>query len=88
MIPVIWPTVSMVMITYIIVPFTVYNQPLILANNGSYGTRTLALLAIQELKKPDVYYAATINILLACVSMPIALTARKLLSKVFTVVEV
>ena len=86
-IPVIWPTLVMVMITYIIVPFTISTQPLILAANGSNGTRTLALLAIQELKKPDVYYSATINILLACVSMPIALISRKLLMKVYSVVE-
>lgn len=87
-VPIIWPTLSMVIVLTAMVPFTIYMQPLIICANGDYGTRTIALLAMQEIKRPDVYFAAAINILLACVSIPFVLIVKKLTDKAFAVVEV
>lgn len=87
-IPVIWPTLSMVIVLTATVPFQVYMQPLLLSANGAYGTRTIALLAMQELKRPDPYFAAAINILIACVSIPTVLIVKKLTDKAFETVEV
>ena len=87
-IPVIWPTLSMVIVLTATVPFTVYMQPLLIANTGDVGTRTSALLAMQELKRPDPYFSAAIYILIACVSLPTVLVVKKLTDKAFETVEV
>ena len=85
--PIIWPTLSMILVITCMVPFTVYMQPMIIAFNGQADTTTFALLAIQQLTA-DPYYAATISVLSACVSIPAVLIVRKLLDRVFPVVEV
>lgn len=87
-IPVIWPTLSIVILMYVMTPFNIYTQPLLLAGNGSYGTTTIHLLAMNVLREPDPYYAAAINILVACVSIPTSIIIRKLLNKAFSVVEI
>lgn len=87
-IPVIWPTLSIVLLMYIMTPFNIYVQPLLLAENGSYGTTTINLMAMNELRKPDPHYAAAINILVACVSIPVSIIIRKLLDRVYSVVEI
>ncbi len=45
-IPFIWPTLSIAIVMYVLTPFTLYMQPLMLAENGRYGTTTIALLII------------------------------------------
>jgi len=87
-VPIIWSTLSMVIVLTVTVPFQVYMQPLLLAANGDHGTRTIALLAIQETKRPDPYFAATINILIACISIPTVLIVKKLTDKAFETVEI
>lgn len=86
-IPVIWSTLSMVLVITCMVPFTVYMQPLIIAFNGQAKTTTISLLAIQQLTG-DPYYSAAISVLIACVSIPTVLIVRKLLDRVFPVVEI
>ena len=87
-IPVIWPTFAMIIVLTVTTPFQIYMQPLILAANGAHGTRTIALLAIQEIKRPDPYFAAAIYILIACVSMPTVLITKKITDKIYDTVEV
>ncbi len=87
-VPVIWPTLSIVILMYLMTPFTLFSQPLMLAQNGQYGTTTLALLAMNEIRRPDPYYASAIYIMIACVSIPLSILARKGMSKMFTVVEI
>ena len=87
-IPFIWPTLSIAIVMYVLTPFTIYMQPLMLAENGRYGTTTIALLIINEIKRPDPYYAAAIKILVSCISFPLALLLQKGLSKLFTGVEI
>ena len=88
-IPVIWPTLEVVIIIYALSPFTIYSQPLMLAQNGMYGTLTLKLLAINQLKiNQNPYFAAAINLLIACVSIPLSIILRKVLDKAYTVAEI
>ena len=86
-IPVIWSTLTMVLVLTCMVPFTIYMQPLIIAFNGQAQTTTISLLAIQQLTA-DPYYSAAISVLIACVSIPTVLKVRKLLDRVFPVVEI
>lgn len=86
-IPVIWPTLSMVLVLTCMVPFTVYMQPMIIAFDGQAGTTTISLLAIRQLVA-DPYYSAAISVLIACVSIPTVLIVRKLLDRAFPVVEI
>ena len=86
-IPVIWSTLTMVLVLTCMVPFTIYMQPLIIAFNGQAQTTTISLLAIQQLTA-DPYYSAAISVLIACVSIPTVLIVRKLLDRVFPVVEI
>ena len=88
-VPIIWPTLSMILVLTWMVPFTIYMQPLMIAFNGQANTTTIALLALQFLKdKNNPYYSAAISILIALVSVPTTLLLRKALDRVFTVVEV
>jgi len=87
-VPVIWPTLSIVILIYLLSPLTIYAQPLMLTENGRYNTMTLKLLAINEIKRPDPYYASAINLIIACVSIPLSIFLRKLMDKMFTVVEI
>ncbi len=86
-IPVIWSTLTMVLVLTCMVPFTIYMQSLIIAFNGQAQTTTISLLAIQQLTT-DPYYSAAISVLIACVSIPTVLIVRKLLDRVFPVVEI
>lgn len=85
-IPTIWSTLSMVIILTLMVPATVYMQPLLLVPDGRKDTTTLALLVMQQLKvNHDAYFSAAISITVAAVTLPIVLVVKKLLDKVFTV---
>lgn len=86
-IPIIWQTLSMIIVVTCMVPFTIYMQPLIIAFNGQAETTTISLLAIQELTD-NPYYSASISVLIACVSIPFVFIVRKLLDKVYPIVEV
>lgn len=86
-IPIIWPTLTMVMVMTCMVPFTVYMQPLIIAFGGQAETTTIALVSINLLNESP-YYSAAISVLIACVSIPTVLIVRKLLDRVFPVVEI
>lgn len=88
-VPVIWPTFSMIVVLTWMVPFTVYMQPMMISFNGQNNTTTIALFALQTLRdKYNPYYSSAISILIALVSVPTTLLLRKLLDRMFTVVEI
>ena len=88
-IPIIWPTMSMVLVLTWMVPFTVYNQPLIIhANEGANkDTATWALYVMLKVKA-DQFYASALSIMAALISIPTTLILQKALEKVFPVIEV
>lgn len=88
-VPVIWPTFSMIVVLTWMVPFTVYMQPMMISFNGQNNTTTIALFALQTLRdKYNPYYSSAISILIALVSVPTTLLLRKILDRMFTVVEI
>ena len=57
--------------------------------NGQNNTTTIALFALQTLRdKYNPYYSSAISILIALVSVPTTLLLRKILDRMFTVVEI
>lgn len=45
-------------------------------------------MAIQTLRSGDMYYSATISVILSMVSIPLMLLARKVLNRIYEDVEV
>lgn len=86
--PIMWPTLSMILMTSVGIPFSVYMHSLLLTNGGQAGTGTLGLMAIQTLRSGDMYYSATISVILSMVSIPLMLLARKVLNRIYEDVEV
>ena len=87
--PIIWPTLSMILLTSVNIPFTVYMHSLLLTpNSGVSGTGTLGLLVITTLRGGDMYYSAAISILLSVISIPLMLGVKKLLNRIYEDVEV
>lgn len=87
-VPCIWPTLSLVLLIYLLSPFTIFTQPLMLAENGKYGTTTIQLYILNEIKKPNPYYAAACSIMVACITIPLSVIIRKLMNRMFSVVEI
>ncbi len=86
-IPCIWPTLSIVILMYALAPFTIFNQPLMLTENGKYDTMTIQLYILNEIKKPNPYYAAACSIMLACITIPLSIILRKVMNRMFSTVE-
>ena len=59
-----------------------------LAENGKYGTTTIQLYILNEIKKPNPYYAAACSIMVACITIPLSVIIRKLMNRMFSVVEI
>lgn len=93
-IPIIWPTMSMVLVLSWMVPFTVFNQPLMIAGetgnpNGSKGTITWSLYVMDIIKnRQNPYLGSALSILATLISLPSTLLIQKALEKVFPMVEV
>ena len=86
--PVMWPTLSMILLTSINIPFTVYMHSLLLTNGGQAKTGTLGLMVIQTLRTGNMYYSAAISVLLSVISIPLMLVAKNLLNRIYEDVEV
>ena len=78
---------AIVYVAVAVSPLAVSLETLIIAFNGQAETTTISLLAIQELTR-NPYYSAAISVLIACVSIPFVFVVRKLLNKVYPIVEV
>ncbi len=89
-IPIIWPTMSMVIVLSWMVPFTVYNQPLMISadsGNNETGTATWSLHVMTKVKS-NQYYASALSVMSSLISLPTTLLLQKALEQMFPVVEV
>ena len=86
--PIAWPTISMILITSACIPFTMYMHSQLLTNGGQADTGTLALMAVQLLRNGDMYYSATVSVILSMVSIPIMLVVKHFLNKIYDDVQV
>jgi len=65
-----------------------YMHSLLLTNGGQAKTGTLGLMVIQTLRTGNMYYSAAISVLLSLISIPLMLSAKKFLNKIYEDVEV
>lgn len=85
--PIMWPTLSMILLTSVNIPFGMYMHSLLLTN-GMAQTGTLGLMVIQTLRGGNMYYSAAISIILSLIAIPLMLLVKKLLGRIYEDVEV
>ena len=89
-IPLVWNTVSMFLVTSVVTVFTMYLHPMLLSFNAFGGTYTFAWLMVEQLTSStasNVYYASAIGIILAICGMICVQLVRLVTDRVFQNVE-
>lgn len=87
-IPIIWPSITTVVVTgCLTVPFAIYMHQL-LFTNGQAQTETIGLRNFYLLANGDYYTAGVLGILITCISTPLTLSVKKLMGKIHENVEV
>lgn len=89
MVPLMWPTISTLFVFGAMTVFTQFMQPMVLTPNGLGDTWTIAYLIVSKAQGGvDLYYAAALGIFFTAIGLPIVMGVKKLVEKVFDVVEV
>ena len=87
-IPIIWPSITTVVLTGCVsIPFGMYMHQL-LFTNGQAQTETMALRNFFYLSAGDYYSSSTYSILVSCISAPIVLFAKYVMGKIHESVEI
>lgn len=85
--PMIWPTISTLLVTTTSGLFMA-SGPLLLLTNGAYGTNTISFWIYQQVQAQVApYYPATVGLIFTLIGVPIVLGVKKLTEKVFTEVQ-
>ena len=85
--PMIWPTISTLLVTTTSGLFMA-SGPLLLLTGGAYGTNTISFWISQQVQAQVApYYPATVGFIFTLVGVPIVLGVKKLTEKVFTEVQ-
>lgn len=85
--PMVWPTISTLLVTTTSGLFMA-SGPLLLLTNGAYGTNTISFWIYQQVQAQVApYYPATVGLIFTLVGVPIVLGVKKLTEKVFTEVQ-
>lgn len=85
--PMIWPTISTLLVTTTSGLFMA-SGPLLLLTGGAYGTNTISFWIYQQVQAQVApYYPATVGFIFTLVGVPIVLGVKKLTEKVFTEVQ-
>lgn len=86
-VPLIWPTISMLFVLNIATMFG-YMGPVLLLTNGSFQTSTLAFFIFRGVKVSNSYnYSAAVGFLMTVVGAPLVFGVKALLGKVKTEAE-
>ena len=86
--PMIWPTVSLLFVTGCTIIFTVYMPPFILTGGGPSGaTMTIGLIIMSWTQNNQEYMAAAAGIVTSAIGIPMILLIKWGMSKVTPVVE-
>ena len=87
-VPMIWPTVSLIFVTGCNTIFTVYMPPFILTQGGPDGkTLTIGYIVMNWTTNNQEYMAATAGIVMSMIGIPLILLIKWGMSKVTPVVE-
>lgn len=86
--PMIWPTVSLLFVTGCAIIFTVYLPPFMLTGGGPSGqTTTIGLIIMQWTQNNQEYTAATAGVIMSMIGIPMILLIRWGMAKITPVVE-
>ena len=86
-VPIIWPTVSTMIVFAVMTVFQQYMHPLVLTN-GSGDSYTIAYLIIREITFGKYYSGAALGLLLAVIATPIVQLVKWAVNKIYDTVEV
>ena len=86
MIPLIWPTISTVLIFSLAGLFTATGATLLLTNGGAH-TMTISLFIFQNVTVSSYEYPAAVGLLFTIIGLPIVLVGRHFLNKIYAGVE-
>lgn len=86
-VPIIWPTVSTMIVFSVMTVFQQYMHPLVLTSGGG-DSYTIAYLIIQEIKFGKYYSGAAMGLILAVVATPIVQLAKWIVNRIYDTVEV
>ena len=85
--PMIWPTISTLLVTTTSGLF-MSSGPLLLLTNGAYGTNTISFWIYQQVQAQVApYYPATVGFIFTLVGVPIVLGVKKITGNFFTEVQ-
>lgn len=85
--PMIWPTISTLLVTTTSGIFMA-SGPLLLLTGGAYGTNTISFWIYQQVQAQVApYYPATVGFIFTLIGVPIVLGVKKLTEKFFTEVQ-
>lgn len=85
-IPIIWPTISTMVVFGMTTVFTQYIHPMVLTA-GSGKTYTIAYMIITKVNQGQLYYSAALGIMLLIVAVPAVQFVKWLCSKIYDTVE-
>jgi len=87
-IPIIWPTISTMIVFSALTVFTQFIHPLVLTYGGNGESQTIALIIVQNIGFGKYYEAAALGILLAIIATPIVQLVKYITGKIYETVEV
>lgn len=85
-VPIIWPTVSTMIVFGVTTVFTQYIHPMVLTG-GSGKTYTIAYMIVTKVNQGQLYYSAALGIMLVIVAVPSVQLTKWLCSKIYDTVE-
>ncbi len=85
-VPIIWPTVSTMIIFGVTTIFTQYIHPMVLTS-GNGKTYTIAYLIISKVNQGRLYYSAALGIMLIVIALPMIEFTKWLTGKIYDTVE-
>jgi multiple sugar transport system permease protein/N-acetylglucosamine transport system permease protein len=85
-VPIIWPTISTMIIFGVTTVFTQYLHPMVLTA-GAGKTWTVAYIIVNRINQGALYYGAALGIMLVVVAVPVVQFFKWLANKAFETVE-
>lgn len=86
-VPIVWPTLSTLIVFGAMTIFQQYIQPMVLTPNNPY-TNTIAYSIVGKVKNGSMYYAAALGLMTMLVALPIVQLIKWGVNKMYDVVEV
>ncbi len=86
--PIIWPTVSTLIVFGVSTSFAMFIHTIVLCGDGRANSATVASILITEVNKGSQYYASMISIVITAFAIPATQLTKYLVNKIWADVEV